>query len=96
MKFCSFILVISAINGIYYLFLKKKLRLICHEHIEEIQKAIGCDKIKVASFIREPIETGNDTLDLLLFKIHRSAMWFILLLLFYPVAVITVYLLLQL
>lgn len=94
MKFCSFILVISSINGIRYFFLKSKLKLVYQEHREETQKAIRCDKIKVSSFIREPLETGNVTLDLLLFKMHRSIMWCISLLFFYPVAVIVVYLLL--
>jgi hypothetical protein len=96
MQFCSFILAISFINGIRYLFLKRKLKLLYQEHREEIQKAIGYDKIKISSFIREPSETGNNTLDLLLFKTHRSVMWCISFLMFYPVSVIGVYLLLHL
>jgi hypothetical protein len=96
MQFCSFILVISFINGIRYFFLKRKLQLLYQEHREEIQKAIGYDKIKISSFIREPSETGNNTLDLLLFKTHRSVMWCISFLMFYPVSVIGVYLLLHL
>jgi hypothetical protein len=96
LKFCSFILVISSINGIRYFFLKRKLKFIYQEYRGEIQKAIGCDKIKVSSFIREPSETGNVMLDLLLFKTHRSVMWCILLLFFYLVSVIFLYLALRL
>jgi len=96
LKFFSWILVISFINGARYLFLKRKLKLIYEEHKEEIHKAIRCNKIKFSALFMEPLETGNDVLDLLLFKIHRSAMWFLLLLIFYPVSVVVVYLLLQL
>jgi uncharacterized membrane protein len=96
MKLCSFILVISALNGIYYLLLKKRLILMCQKDSEEVHKAIGCEKVKMISFIREPSETGNNTLDLLLFKTHRSVMWCISFLMFYPVSVIGVYLLLHL
>ena len=96
MKLCSFILVISFINGIRYFFLKRNLKFLYQEHREEIQKAIGYDKIKVSSLLREPSETGNIMLDLLLFKAHRSVMWCILLLFFYPCAIIVVYLLLHL
>ena len=97
LKFCSWILVISFINGIRYLFLKRKLELIYYEEYkEEIHKAIRCNKIKFSTLFIEPLETGNDMLDLLLFKIHRSAMWFLLLLIFYPISVIVAYLLLQL
>lgn len=92
----SFVLVISFINGIRYLFLKRKLKLIYEEYKEEIHKAIRCNKIKFSTLFIEPLETGNDMLDLLLFKIHRSAMWFLLLLIFYPVSVVVAYLLLQL
>ncbi len=92
LKFCSWILVISFINGIRYLFLKRKLKLIYEEHREEIHKAIRCNKIKFSALFIEPMETGNDTLDLLLFKIHRSALWFIGLLFFYGICVIFVYL----
>jgi hypothetical protein len=74
LKFCSWILVISFINGIRYFFLRRKLKLIYEEHKEEIHKAIRCDEVKISVFFREPLETGNDMLDLLLFKIHRSAM----------------------
>jgi hypothetical protein len=88
LKFCSFILVISSINGIRYFFLKRKLKFIYQEYREEIHKAIRCDKIKVSSFVREPSETGNVMLDVLLFKMHRSIMWCILLLFFYPVVVL--------
>lgn len=96
LKFCSWILAISFINGARYLFLKRKLKLIYEEHKEEIHKAIRCNKIKFSALFIEPLETGNDVLDLLLFKVHRSAMWFLLLLIFYPVSVVVVYLLLQL
>ena len=96
LKFFSWFLVISFINGARYLFLKRKLKLIYEEHKEEIHKAIRCNKIKFSALFMEPLETGNDVLDLLLFKIHRSAMWFLLLLIFYPVSVVVVYLLLQL
>jgi hypothetical protein len=92
----SFALVISFINGIRYIFLKRKLKLIYEEHKEEIYKAIRCYKIKLSVFFVEPLETGNNTLDVLLFKIHRSVLWFVVLLLFYPVSVIVTYLLLQL
>ena len=88
LKFCSWILVISFINGVRYLFLKKKLNLIYEEYKEEIHKAIRCNKIKFSALFIKPLETGNDMLDLLLFKIHRSAMWFVLLLLFYVTGVI--------
>ena len=96
LKFCSWILVISFINGVRYLFLKKKLNLVYGEYKEEIHKAIRCDKIKFSALILEPQETGNDVLDLLLFKIHRSAKWFIGLLLFYGVSVTFFYLVLRL
>jgi len=92
----SFSLVISFINGIRYLFLKKKLKIIYEEHKEEIHKAIRSDKMKFSTLFIEPLETGNDMLDLLLFKIHRSAMWFLLFLIFYPFSAVVVYLLLQL
>jgi hypothetical protein len=96
LKLGSFALVISFINGIRYLFLKRKLKLIYYEEYkEEIHKAIRCNKIKFSNLFIEPLETGNDMLDLLLFKIHRSAMWFLLLLIFYPVSVVA-YLLLYL
>jgi len=91
----AFALVISFINGIRYIFLKRKLKLIYEEYKEEIHKAIRCDKIKFSAFSKEPLETGNDMLDLLLFKIHRSAMWFVLLLFFYLFSVVSLYLLLQ-
>ncbi len=95
LKLGSFTLVISFINGIRYLFLKRKLKLIYYEkYKEEIHKAIRCNKIKFSTLFIEPLETGNDMLDLLLFKIHRSAMWFLLLLIFYPVFVVVAYLLL--
>jgi hypothetical protein len=96
LKFCSWILVISLINGVRYLFLKKKLNLICEEYNEEIHKAIRCNKMKFSAFLIEPLETGNDMLDLLLFKIHRSAMWFVLLLIFYVISVVSLYLFFQL
>ena len=95
LKFCSVFLVISFINGARYLFLKRKLELIYKEHKEEIHKAIRCDKIKVSSFVREPSETGNVVLDLLLFKMHRSVMWCISLLFFYPVSVLFLFLALK-
>ena len=96
LKFCSIFLVISFINGARYLFLKRKLKLIYGEHKEEIHKAIRCDKIKFSALLIEPLETGNDILDLLLFKIHRSAKWFIGLLFFYVVGVTFFYLVLLL
>jgi len=96
LKFCSWVLVISFINGARYLFLKGKLKLIYEEHREEIHKAIRRNKITFSALFIEPLETGNDTLDLLLFKIHRSAMWFLLLLIFYPVSVIFLYLAIRL
>ena len=96
LKFCSWVLVISFINGVRCLFLKRKLKLIYEEYEEEIHKAIRRNKIKISVFFLEPLETGNDMLDLLLFKIHRSVLCFIGLLFFYPVSVIIVYLLLQL
>jgi len=95
MKFCSVFLVISFINGVRYLFLKRKLKLIYGEYKEEIHKAIRCDKIKFSALFIEPLETGNDMLDLLLFKIHRSAMWFVLLLFFYGISVVFLYLVLR-
>ncbi len=89
--FCSWILVISLINGIQYFFLKRKLKLIYEEHKEEIYKAIRCNNITFLTFYKkEPLETGNDMLDLLLFKIHRSAMWFILSLFFYITSIVFV------
>jgi hypothetical protein len=88
LKFCSWVLVISLINGVRYVFLKRELKLIYEKHKEEIHKAIGCDKIKISSFIKEPSETGDVILDLLLFKMHRSVMWCILLMVFYPVCVL--------
>jgi len=88
LKFCSWILVISFINGFRYLLLNRKLKLIYEQDKEEIHKAIRCDKVKFSAFLKEPLESGNDMLDLLLFKIHRSAMWFVLWLLFYVTGVI--------
>jgi len=88
LKFFSWILAISFINGVRYLFLKKKLKLIYEQDKEDIHKAIRCDKVKFSAFLKEPIESGNDMLDLLLFKIHRSALWFVLWLFFYVTGVI--------
>jgi hypothetical protein len=96
MKFCSIFLIISFINGIRYLFLKRKLKLIYGEHEEETHKSIGSKKMNFSAFLKEPSETGNDVLDLLLFKIHRSAMWSINLLFFYGISVAFVYLVLRL
>jgi len=91
LKFCSMFLVISLVNGGRYLFLKRKLQRVYVEHKEEILKAIKGNKVKFSSFLVEPTETGDDMLDLLLFKIHRSALWFMGLLIFYPVAVFFLY-----
>ena len=91
LKFCSMFLAISFINGIRYVFFKRKLKLIYEEYKEDIHKAIRCDKIKFSVFLMEPLETGNDMLDLLLFKIHRSAKWFICLFVFYWIGVAFVY-----
>ncbi|MFC1677440.1 hypothetical protein ACFL3G_10320 [Planctomycetota bacterium] len=88
LKFCSWVLVISFINGIRYLFLKKRLKLIYEEHREEIHKAIRCNRIKFSALFVKPLETGNEMLDLLLFKIHRSAMWFVFSLFFYGTSII--------
>lgn len=96
MKFCSIFLIISFINGGRYLFLKRKLKLIYGEYEEQIHKAVRGEKIKFSTFLKEPLETGNDVLDLLLFKIHRSAQWFINLLFFYGISVAFVYLVLRL
>jgi len=96
LKFCSIFLIISFINGVRYLFLKRKLRLIYEEHKKEIHTAIRCDKVKFSALLIEPLETGNDMLDLLLFKIHRSAKWFLGLLFFYGVSVTFFYLVLRL
>ena len=97
LKFCSWVLVISFVNGVRYFFLKRKLKLIYYEEYkEEIHKAIRCNKIKFSTLFIEPLETGNDMLDLLLFKIHRSVLWFIGLLFFYPVSVIFLYLAIRL
>ena len=91
LELMSFALVISFINGIRYLFLKRKLKLIYQEHQEHIQKAIKCNKVKFSAFFTEPQETGNDHLDLLLFKIHRSVMWFILFLFLYVGSIVFFY-----
>ncbi len=88
LKFCSWVLVISSINFFRYLYFKNRLNDIYAEHKEGIHKAIRCDEIKFSSFLQEPLETGNDMLDLLLFKIHRSAMWSVLLLFFYIISVL--------
>jgi hypothetical protein len=87
LKFCSIFLAISFINGGRYLFFRRKLNLIYEEHKEEINKAIRGDKMKFSTFLKEPLETGNDMLDLLLFKIHSSAKWFLGLLFFYVISV---------
>jgi hypothetical protein len=87
MKFCSFALVISFVNGGRYLFFKKKLKLIYEKRKEEIDKAIGCNKIKFSAFLTEPLETGDDVLDLLLFKAHSSAKWFVGFIFFYVICV---------
>jgi hypothetical protein len=92
LKFCSIFLVISFINGGRYFFFRRKLILIYEEHKEEINRALSCCNIKFSAFLEEPLETGNDTLDLLLFKIHRSAKWFLGLLLFYATGVAFFYL----
>lgn len=96
MKFCSWILVISFINGIRYVFFKRRLKLIYEEHKEDIHKAIRCDEIKFSALFIEPLETGNDTLDLLLFKIHRSAKFFVGLFVFYWIGVVFFYVSLRL
>lgn len=93
LKLFSWILVISIINGIRYYFLKRKLKSIYYEkYKDEILTAIRGRKINGMAFFKEPLETGNDALDLLLFKIHRSVLWFIGFLLFYLIAVIFIYL----
>lgn len=92
LKLCSIFLLVSFINGVRYLFLKRKLKLRYEEHKEEIHKSIKSDRINFSAFLKEPLETGDDVLDLLLFQIHRSALWFTGLFLFYPVSVIFVYL----
>ncbi len=96
LELCSMFLVFSFINGVRYIYFIRKLKLINEEFEEEMYKAIKNNKIKFTAFFVEPIETGVDKLDLLLFKIHRSAMWCILLLIFYPVSVIFMSLLLRL
>lgn len=88
LKFCSLILAISFINGIRYFYLRRKLMFIYEKHAKEITAATRCDKIKLSAFVMEPLDTGNDMLDLLLFKIHRSVMWCILLLFLYIVSVL--------
>ncbi len=92
LKFCSIFLAISFINGGRYLFFRKKLKLIYEEHKAEIDKAIRSDKIKFSVFLIEPLATGDDMLDLLLFKIHSSAKWFVGLLFFYAMSVAFFYL----
>jgi hypothetical protein len=92
MKFCSIFLIISFINGGRYLFLKRRLKLIYGEYEEQIHKAIRGETIKFSTFLKEPLETGNDVLDLLLFKIHRSTQWFITLIFFYVISVAFFYL----
>jgi len=92
----SLLLVISFINGVRYFFLKRKLKLIYEEYKEEIHKSVESDKMNFSAFLRKPSETENDMLDLLLFQTHRSALWFIGFLLFYPVSVIFLYLVLLL
>ncbi len=87
MKFCSIFLAIGFINGGRYLFFKRKLKLIYEERKEEINKAIRGEKMKFSAFLKEPLETGDDGLDLLLYKAHSSAKWFVGLLLFYAISV---------
>ena len=83
MIFCSWILAISFFNGVHYFLLIRKLKPVYDEYKREIHEAVRCDKLTVSAFFREPTEIGDDKLDLLLFKIHRAAMWFVLHLIFY-------------
>lgn len=92
LKFCSVFLMISLINWMRYFLLKRKIELIYKKDEEQICKAIRCNKIKFPAFLSEPLEAGDSTLDLLLFKIHRSVVYFIGLLFFYGIAVIFAYL----
>lgn len=87
MKFCSVFLVISLVHGVRYIFFRRKLKLIYEEHKEDIHKAIRCDKMRFSVFLIEPLDTGNDMLDLLLFKIYSSAKWFLSLFFFYWIGV---------
>lgn len=93
---CSIFLVMSLVNWARYLFLKRKLQFIYEEYKEEIHKAIRCNKIKFSALFKEPLETGNDMLDLLLFKTHRSALFFVTPLFVYVISVISLYLFLRL
>ena len=91
MKFCSMFLVISLIHGIRYVYFKRKLNLIYEDYKDDIHKAIRSEEIKFAVFMIEPLETGDDMLDLLLFQIHRSAKWFISIFIFYWIGVAFLY-----
>jgi len=89
--FCSIFLFISLGHGVHYLLLKRKLKFILKEKNEKIHEAIRCDKPKFTAFLLEPLETGNDMLDLLLFKTHRAAIWFVRIFIFYVTSVLFLY-----
>jgi hypothetical protein len=96
LKFLSASLAISLICRLRYILLRRQLRKTYAEHKDEILEAIKGNELKFSSFLVEPTETGNNMLDLLLFKIHRSAMWFMVLLFFYGFSVISLYVALRL
>jgi len=73
--FCSWTLVISVVHSIRYVFLKRQLKLVYAEHKEEIHEAIRANRLRFSAFLIEPQETGDDVIDVLLFKLHRSVMW---------------------
>ena len=93
MKFLSFILLIGFFNIFRHILFRRKLWDCYEENKEEILKAIRSDKLNYYVFFKEPRETGNNQLDLLLFKIHRTAIWFMLSIILYAVSVCFIYLL---
>jgi hypothetical protein len=88
LKFNLFILVLAVFHGCRYFLFRKKVIDSLDSFKNEISGAIKSDKVTFWAFVRVPDLTGNDSLDLLLFKTHRSAKFTAGLLKLYPMAVL--------
>lgn len=86
---CSWVLVISVIYIIRYILLKRELKLVYEEYEEKIHEALRGNRIRFSAFFLEPQESGDGKIDLLLFKLHRSVMWAVLLIIFYLLSAVS-------
>lgn len=86
---CSWALAISVIYIIRYILLKRKLKLVYEEYEVKIHEALRGRRIRFSSFFVEPQESGDAMIDLLLFKLHRSVMHAVSLIIFYLLSVVS-------